>query len=66
MYDIMENYTGDFIRYHSGIEKMNTLIQEKNCPSWREVETTALVGDAGSGKTSFVYKKHGHTNIIQS
>ena len=65
MYEIMNNYTGDFVRYHSGIEKMKTLIEEESAPEWRDIETTVLVGDAGSGKTSFVYKKHGHKNIFK-
>ena len=29
LYDIMENYTSDFVRYHSGIEKMKSLIDKK-------------------------------------
>ena len=29
MYEIMNNYTGDFIRYHSGIDKMKQVIDKK-------------------------------------
>lgn len=65
LYDIMENYTGDFVRYHSGITKMKELIDQKKSMQWRNVETTTLTGEAGSGKTSFVYKKHGYENVFK-
>lgn len=64
LYDIMENYTGDYIRYHSGIEKMKKLIERKKSAHWRDVEVTALYGKAGSGKTSHVIKKHGYDNVF--
>ncbi len=64
LYDIMENYTSDFVRYHSGIEKMKSLIDKKKSKRWRDVDVTVLVGAAGSGKTSFVSNKHGYENIF--
>ena len=65
MYDIMENYTGDFIRYHSGIAKMKALIDKKRLNVWREVHTTILQGEAGSGKSKYVYDKHGYENVFK-
>lgn len=65
LYDIMDNYTGDFVRYHSGITKMKELIDEHSSHKWRDVETTTLTGTAGSGKTSYVYKKHGYENVFK-
>jgi hypothetical protein len=65
MYDIMENYTGDFVRYHSGINKMKELIDNNKSKSWRDVETTILVGVAGSGKTRYVYDNHGYNNVFK-
>lgn len=64
LYDIMNNYTGDFVRYHAGIEKMKSLIDKKKTKKWRHVDVTVLIGSAGSGKTSFVAKKHGYENIF--
>lgn len=65
LHDIMDNYTGDYVRYYSGISKMKELIDKKNSQKWRDVETTAIVGDAGSGKTSYVYKKYGYENVFK-
>lgn len=63
--DIMENYTGDFVRYHSGISKMAGMVQKKLRNKWRDVTTTVLCGEAGSGKTSYVYKKYGYDNVFK-
>lgn len=65
MYDIMENYTGDFLRYHAGIEKMKTLIDERHSHEFRAIHCTTLTGPAGSGKTSYVMKKHGSKNVFK-
>lgn len=64
LYDIMDNYTGDFVRYHSGIMKMKSLIDQKKSMKWRDVDVTVLYGKAGSGKTSYVNKKHSYENIF--
>lgn len=64
LYDIMDNYTSDFVRYHSGIMKMKSLIDKKKSKNWRDVEVTVLYGKAGSGKTSYVSNKHGYNNIF--
>lgn len=64
LYDIMENYTGDFVRYHAGIEKMKSLIDNEQSKIYRDVNVTVLVGPAGSGKTSYVSKKHGYKNVF--
>lgn len=62
--DIMENYTGDFIRYSNGIQKMKSLIDNKQANKFRDVKTTVLIGEAGSGKTSHVVKKYGYENVF--
>ena len=64
LYDIMENYTGDFIRYSNGIQKMKSLIDNKQANKFRKVTTTALIGDAGSGKTTYVCDKYGYENVF--
>lgn len=64
MYDIMENYTGDFVRYATGITKMKSLIDKKKGLVWRDVDVIALYGKAGSGKTSSVMKEHGYENVF--
>ena len=64
IYDIMDNYTGDFVRYAGNIQKMKSLIDNKEANKFREIETTALIGEAGSGKTSHVCKKYGYENVF--
>lgn len=64
MYDIMENYTGDFVRYHSGISKMKELIDKKNAREWRPCEVTTITGKAGEGKTRYVMEKEGYDNVF--
>ncbi len=51
MFDIWNNYPGDFVRYHPGFQKAIQLVQEYNCPSWRNVEVEVYMGTTGTGKT---------------
>lgn len=72
MYDIMNNYTGTYLRYHNGIEKMKQLISSKKfnfdvdkCKvTKRKITTTALIGEAGSGKSTYVVDKYGMENVF--
>lgn len=64
LYDIMENYTGQFVRMSNGITKMKELIDEKKSQEWRDVKVTTLTGEAGVGKTSYVYKKYGYAEVF--
>ncbi len=66
-YDIMENYTGQYVRYHSGIAKMKALIEKNKVlkAGWREVQVTALIGASRTGKSSYVYKKYGYENVFK-
>lgn len=64
LYEIMDNYTSNFIRYYGGIMKMKSLIDKKQRRVWRDIEVTSLTGKAGEGKSSHVYKKHGYENVF--
>ncbi len=64
MYEVMDNYTGDFVRYSNGIQKMKSLIDKKKGLKWRDVDVKVLYGKAGTGKTSHVMKKHGYENVF--
>lgn len=64
LYDVMDKYTGDFVRYSSGIIKMKSLIDKKKGLNWRNVDVKVLYGQAGTGKTSYVMKKHGYENVF--
>lgn len=67
LYDIMENYTGDFLRYHSGIGKMKELIDKKKRQEigYKQPEVTVLYGKAGEGKTNYIYSKYGYENVFK-
>lgn len=65
LYDIMDNYTGDFVRYHGGIAKMKELIDKKQAPKWRDLNVEIWVGEAGSGKSRGVFEKYGHDNVFK-
>lgn len=62
--EIMENYTGNYLRYHSGIKSIKSLHDKdaRNC--WMEPNVTALVGLGGGGKSTYVYNKHGYNNCF--
>ncbi|WP_445718336.1 hypothetical protein [Flavobacterium sp.] len=66
-YEIMDNYTGDFLRYHSGISKMKSLIDKKNRNKigFRAPEVVIIYGDAGTGKTRKIYDEHGFDNVFK-
>ncbi len=66
-YDIMENYTPQFMRYHGGISKMKSLIDKKLAmeQGYRNLEITALIGPSRSGKSSYVFNKYGYKNVFK-
>jgi len=66
-YEIMDNYTSDFCRYHGGINKMKSLIDKKRRQKigYRKPEVKILFGDAGVGKTREIYDKHGYENVFK-
>jgi hypothetical protein len=65
MYEVMDNYTGDFVRYAGNLMKMKELIDEKKSQTFRRLTVTTLTGEAGSGKTRQVYEKHGYDAVFK-
>lgn len=63
-YEIMDNYTGQFIRYYNGIGKVKALVDKKERNKWRDIKVISLTGKAGEGKTKYVYDKHGYDNVF--
>jgi len=55
IYDIVEQFPGQFIRYNRGIERMMAIKDERNMDD-REIEVAVLWGGTGSGKTRIVMK----------
>lgn len=52
------------IRCHAAIEKYRLEYELKN-PYWRDVVTTYMSGDTGTGKTRFVMEKYGYSNVYR-
>jgi len=44
-----------FVKYHSGMGKLEEFYARKRSQKWREVEVFVLWGESGSGKTRYVY-----------
>lgn len=61
--EIIELYPIIYAKFHGGIDKLCAHYKQKACNKWQEVKTTVLMGEAGSGKSSHVYKKHGYENV---
>lgn len=67
LYDIMNNYTGDFIRYTGGIKSMKSLIDKKRRQKMGFVKPYVEVrcGKADQSKTKGVYDKYGYENVFK-
>jgi len=55
MLQIAEEYFGDYLRYHRGLEKYQLLNKVDKIPLWRQVKTVVLWGPTGAGKTRSAY-----------
>lgn len=58
-HDILDKYPGQYIRYHSGIDKAYFLVNSKKCSTvFRlKIKVIILFGETGSGKTRRAYTK---------
>lgn len=62
---IAEECTSAYIKYHKGIEKLHEMRRAKQRGYFnKRIQVHVLWGDAGAGKTRFVYDKHGHENVF--
>lgn len=55
--DITERYAGQMIRYGRGIKDLYYNHLNSTIPNFKEVQCTILYGDAGTGKTKYIYDK---------
>lgn len=66
---VFDHYPEYYFKYNRAISSAIKLCRQRCDPyeyedKYREVETIALIGKAGSGKTSYVYNKHGLKNVF--
>lgn len=57
MYQIANDYFGDFIRYFSGFMKYKQLVDEHKASKFRKVEVIVIQGTTGVGKTRMAMEK---------
>lgn len=63
MLEIAEEYTGQFVRYSRGIEKLHRMYRKIESKKFRSVEVHVIIGVAGAGKTKSVYDKHDYEKV---
>lgn len=56
---------GVYHQYGRTFKAVEEQAMKKRHNKWREVHTVVLLGDAGVGKSSYVYKKHGYDNVFK-
>lgn len=61
---IMETHPENYMKFHGGIDKLCAHWAKKKSQKWMDVTTTVLCGEAGAGKSSAVYEKHGYENVF--
>lgn len=64
MYDVANEYFGDYIRYHRGFEKYKGMFDKSTSGSRREIKCNLIFGKSGTGKTQYVLDKYGDDNIF--
>lgn len=63
--EIAEIYPAQYIRYYKGIKEIKNLIDYKKLGSFKQIDVNVLYGKAGTGKTSYIYDKHGAENCYK-
>lgn len=63
--DVMEEYPAEYTKYFKAVDRMYNNINSKKEGSYRNVDVKVLYGDAGSGKTRYVYEKEGIQNVYR-
>lgn len=63
--EVAEAYPAHYIRYHKGIKEVKNLIECKKLGEFKNIEVNVLYGKAGTGKTSYIYDKHGPENCYK-
>lgn len=64
-YDIKLNHSSLYSRYRNGVIDVRNAIIEKTAfeIGFRKVTTTLILGDAGTGKSRYVYDLYGYHNV---
>lgn len=66
MVDVMEAAPALYLKYHAGLDKMKAMYDNANRSGNRDVVTTILVGETGTGKSHHVLSNHPNAFIVDS
>lgn len=63
--EIAMEYPETFVRYRGGLKELrNFHLEKKFNNTYRNVTGYLIIGDAGIGKSRYVYDKHGYENVF--
>jgi hypothetical protein len=54
-----------YMKYYKAVDRVYTDLQSQQEGQYKEIEVNVLYGDAGAGKTRYVYDKYGHENVYR-
>ena len=54
-----------YVKYYKQVDRIYNDIQSQQEGIYNEVDVNVLYGDAGAGKTRYVYDKYGHENVYR-
>jgi hypothetical protein len=54
-----------YMKYYKAVDRVYNDLQSQEEGKYKEVEVHVLYGDAGAGKTRYVYDKHGPENVYR-
>lgn len=63
--EIADIAPGAYMRYYKAVDRVYNQIQADKEGTYTPVEVHVLYGDAGAGKTRYVYDKHGVENVYR-
>ena len=62
---IIESYPTYFTKIDKIEKARQTLLEDEGKSTWRDIETTYLFGETGTGKTRSVMDKYGYPNVFR-
>lgn len=64
-FNILETCPEQMIHIDSIMQTRQIVLQAQHSNSWRQLETTYIYGDTGTGKTRYVMETHGYENVYR-
>lgn len=63
--ELMDANINTYTRYYKAFDRIRNNVNKENCNKFRKVKVKCLIGDAGCGKTRYVYDKYGVNNVYK-